>query len=177
MFIQLPQHIVIGNRGLNRSGSGRAPGSHLYVDAGRGSVTEIFVAQVIQTGQHYSLARVADNPALPLVRIDHPVLNGSGPSQAGQLLLVALDFGHAAGPRASWAESLRERRDFAAHGELTGTITLLRAGHGFIRQSTGGNVFFPFAEARGFAPAVGMSVRFRVQSGPRGPVAVNVRRA
>jgi len=174
----LPQHVVIGDRGLNRSGRGRAPGSHAYVDPGRGTVTELFVTEVVQVGNLFALARVADNPSLPLVRIDSAILNGAGPARVGQLLLVDLEFGPSAGPRAKFAHAIDQRRlGFGSQGEGGGVINVLRAGHGFIRDTFGRGVFFPFGEARGFAPAVGMAVRFRIEHGPRGPVAVNVRRA
>ena len=178
MQSKCPRHIVFQNRGLNYAGAGRAPGSHSYVDPGRGKVLDLYFGEVIQVGHLFGLCRIANNPAMPTVRVDHDLLNGAGPLTVGQVLLIGPLTFEDAGPRAqgAWSVQCNGARKPAAVDRL-GTVWVLKAGYGFIKPADGSpNAFFHFSECVGFAPMIGVRVRYTPRTDPRGPQAVHVRR-
>jgi cold shock CspA family protein len=88
---------------INNAGTGRAAGSTSYLNHVTGQSVDLFKAQVAQVGPLFALAEVADNKALGKVRVDHNLLNGSGPAQLGDTLIIGpLQF-LPAGPRAACA--------------------------------------------------------------------------
>ena len=95
----------LNGRGLNHAGPGRVAGSHVYVDPGSGSVSELDCVEIVQVGPHFGLARVANNPGMSAarVRIDHSLLNGSGPLTVGQVFLAGPFCNRAGWPKGSWA--------------------------------------------------------------------------
>jgi cold shock CspA family protein len=179
MNVRLPNHVVLQGRGLNHAGAGRAPGSHAYVDPGRGNVLELFFAEVIQVGHLFGLCRVANNTAMPTVRVDHGLLNGAASLSVGQVLLIGPLAYEGAGPKAQGAWLVNgngHRNHNGAAVEKFGQVWILKAGYGFIKPADGGaNAFFHFSECVGFAPMVGMHVRYTPRTDPRGPKAFGVR--
>ena len=183
MNAKLPKHIVFQGRGLNHAGPGRVSGSHVYVDPGSGSVSELYCVEIVQVGPHFGLARVVDNPGMSAVRvrIDHSLLNGSGPMTVGQVFLAGPFSIELAGPRARGVWPLRTTapRPHSSNGERRGFIHTLRAGFGFIQPADGGpTVFFHFSQCQGgLIPRVGLAVKFIPMQGRRGMEATSVRPA
>ena len=178
MQAECPRHIVLQARGLNYAGAGRAPGSHAYVDPGRGKVMELFFGEVIQVGHLFGLCRVANNLAMPTVQVDHGLLNGAGPLSVGQVLLIGPLTFEGAGPKAQGAWLVKVNGT-SNHNrtvvEKSGKVWILKAGYGFIKPADGSaNAFFHFSQCVGFAPTVGMHVRYTPRINPRGPQAVGV---
>lgn len=175
-----PRHLVFAGRGLNFAGAGRAPGSHAYVSPADGQVVEVYFAKAVSVGNAFALCTVANNNGMPTVRVDHALLNGSGPVKLGQVLMVAINF-EAGGPRAKAVWPVEAKPVVRpASVEKLGTIRVVKdAGYGFIAAADGtSDAFFHVSEARDFMPAMGMSVRFTPKTDPQGrPQAVNVRLA
>lgn len=178
MQADCPRHVVFQGRGLNHAGAGRAPGSVAFVDAGRGDVVELFFAEVVQVGGIFGLCRVANNPALPPIRVDQGLLNGAGPLRLGQILLIGPLAFEQNGPRAqaAWPVDVQPTHKPApARVRKLGIITAVKPGFGFIRPADGSpDVFCHFSECQGFTPVAGMSVQFTPAADPRGPQARNV---
>lgn len=184
----VPNRLSLGSRTLNFTGNGRTRGSYAYMDPGRLEVVELFFAEVVQVGPHFGLARIADNPQMPLARVDH---HGSpnGQVRVGEVLLggpVVFDGGK---PRLAsvWPAHVRPARVEPAFrvvspvrppnpaGQL-GRIEVIRHAYGFIKPLVGNgtDVFFHMSEARGFSPSVGQVVRFRPEIAERGLKAVDL---
>ena len=182
MQANCPRHVVFENRGFNQAGSGRAPGSVAYVSPATGQVLEVYFAEVVQTGSLFGLARVANNAALPLVRVDQGLLNGSGPMRLGAVLLIGPLEYLPNGPRAKavWPVSVQQTAPpiRPANIERLGVISAVKAGgFGFIRSDGGADVFWHVTELHGFTPFVGMRVAYTPISDDRGVKARNVRPA
>lgn len=173
-----PRHLVLAGRGLNHAGAGRAPGSHAYVNPGTGDVVEVFFAETVSVGNAYALCRVANNSAMPAVRVDSVLLNGNGPLKLGQIVMIAVGF-DVAGPRAKavWPVETKSVAKPTTVEKL-GRISAVKPGYGFIRPSDGSpDAFFHFSELRNITPAIGLTVRFNPSANARGPEATNVRPA
>ena len=138
MQAKCPKQIVFQNRGLNYAGPGRAPGSHAYVDPGRGEVLELFFAEVVQVGRLFGLCRIANNTAMPSVRVDHGLLSGVMPLTVGQVLLVGPLTFEEAGPRAhgAWLANLNGSHRPGGAGAI-GTVSVIKHGYGFIKPMDG----------------------------------------
>ena len=96
----LPKRLPFQNNVINQAGPGRAAGSTNYVNHVTGEGLDLFQGQVVQVGPIFALLTIAGNEALSKVRVDHALLNGSGPILLGDTLIVGpLDF-LATGPRA-----------------------------------------------------------------------------
>jgi len=97
---KLPKSLPFQGGIINNAGAGRAAGSTNFHNHVTGQSLDLFEAQVAQVGPLFALAEVADNKALGKVRVDHSLLNGSGPAQLGDSLIIGpLQF-LPAGPRA-----------------------------------------------------------------------------
>jgi cold shock CspA family protein len=130
---------------------------------------EVFFAKVVSIGSAFASCTIANNPGMPAVRVDHGVLNGTGPLRLGQVVLVAINFG-AGGPRARavWPTETKAATQPSSVEKL-GIISAVKLGFGFIRPCDGSpDGFFHFSEVRGFTPIVGMSVRYFPKFGPDG---------
>jgi len=179
MNARLPKHVVFQGRGLNLAGTGRAAGSHAYIDPGSGTVYDLYFVEIVQVGPHFGLGRVANNPGMSTVRVrvDHALLHGTGPLTVGQVLLAGPLSPEASGPRAlgAWpVQSFTPQRH--SNGERLGAIHTLRAGFGFIQPNRGGpNIFFHFSQCQGgLVPQVGLAVKYIPMEGPRGMAATSV---
>lgn len=172
-----PRHLVLRGRGLNYTGPGRSPGSHVYVDPARGEVAELYFARIVSLGGRFGLAAVANNAQIPPVRVDHGLLNGAGPLQLGQVLLVGPLAFEPAGPRAegAWPVVCGMPVRPAAVRKL-GTVTAVKPSYGFLRPADGSpDLFFHFSQCHGFVPVVGTVVEFALADSPRGVQAANLR--
>jgi hypothetical protein len=97
---------------INKAGVGNAAGSTSYVNHTTGQMLDLFQAQIIQVGPIFALAAVVGNEALGKVRVDHRLLNGSGPAQLGDALIIGpLEF-LPAGPsaQAAWRSRFAGRQ-------------------------------------------------------------------
>jgi len=86
----LPKTLPFQGGRINQAGPGRAAGSINYVNHITGQSLDLFEAQVVQVGPIFALAAIAGNDALAKVRVDQALLNGSGPAQLGDTLIVGL---------------------------------------------------------------------------------------
>jgi hypothetical protein len=169
-----PKTVSYRGRHLNLAGSGRSPGSHLYVELLTGTQYELFSGAVTATGPSYAQVRVHGNAALARVRVAHAVT--PGPLLPGDRVLVGpLAFG--AGPPAAAAAWLLGLADPPAPRRHTGVIVEAHGTYGRIRDGRGRTLFVHANDARGVPLVVGLRVSFRVGSTPRGPKALDVRAA
>lgn len=171
-----PNHLILTGRTLNLAGAGRAPGSHAYMSPLTGEVVEVFFAKAVSVGSSHAVATIANNPAMPAVRVEHSLLNGHGPVALGQVLLIAVEFA-STGPRAkaAWPADTGVKRSDV---QKLGTIHAVKHGYGFITPADRTpQLFFHFTELRGLHATVGTPVRFTPRQGTRGPEACDVRAA
>src|SRR5262245_42079326 len=88
-----PKSLTFRGTVINKAGAGNAPGSTAYVCHTTGQTLDVFRARVIRVGRLFALAAVIGNEALTKVRVDHHLLNGCGPVQIGEELIVGpLEF-------------------------------------------------------------------------------------
>jgi hypothetical protein len=184
MHVDFPNQLIFAGQVFNFTGRGPSPGSQLYFCPTTGATLNVFGAQVVSTGNLFSLIRVGNNgDAFPSVHVSHALVNGWGPIRLGWIILVAIDF-DGTGPRAKAAwpakRTLPKSAGFSqpATVEKLGTVSSVKPnGFGFIRAGDlSGQIWFHFSEARGFMPGQGMMVRYFVGRRPDGrPCAVNVR--
>ncbi len=183
MRIYLPKSLRYCGRHINYTGQGRAAGSHLYLDHHSGTMHEVFVAVVEQTGMYYSLGRVPENAGMGLIRVDHNMLDGSGRTQIGEVLLVGPLHFTPSGLRADAAW----RGPVATNGEArkpghsvrkTGMITEvpITGSYGWITaEGSGDRVFVHGTQLRrGAKLAVGQRVTFIQAKTDRGHAAFDV---
>lgn len=183
MSFNLPKSLPFNGRQINFAGKGHAPGSGLYLDNISGMTYEIFVAVVERTGPAYSLARVADNQAIGLVRVDHAALNGSGLNQVGDTLLVGPLQYATAGPRThtAWRVQATRPQRPKANGRPVGMITDVAdtGAFGWIIAETSGRKLFVHRSQlrRGAVLSRGQRVTYVEADNGRGPTAFDVQPA
>ena len=180
-----PRSLKFNGKAINFAGTGRAPGALAYVDPSRGTVVEVYFAKVISVSPTHCLAGVANNQALPPVRISYRDLNGLGVPYVGQVVLVGPLTFQASGPRARaiWrAQTQQSQGSHNGNGSPTrvGVVTVLKASHwGFVTPLGGGRQALVHRNhcTPGMALSLGLRVRYREQDREPGPLAVNVRYA
>ncbi len=173
---------------INKAGAGNAPGSTACVNHTTGQSLDLFQAQVVQVGPHFALVAVLSNEALGTVRVDHHLLDGSGPAGIGDELIIGpLEF-RSAGPRAqaAWRTCLvpqhRQARRNAclALNRCRGVITKVAATGAFgqaIETPSGRPFFVHHSQLQGGAALrIGCPVSFIPAKTPRGWSALEVRR-
>lgn len=185
--INSPKTLPFHGSVINKAGAGNAPGSTVYINHTTGQTHDLFKAQVVQVGAQFALAAVVANEALGTVRVDHHLLNGSGPARMGDELIIGpLEF-LPAGPRAQaawrtclaplhrqpqWNASLMPNR-------CRGIITRVAATGAFgqaIETPSGRPFFVHRSQLQGGAALrIGCSVSFIPARTPRGWSALEVR--
>ena len=157
----------------------------MYLDPIPGRCMELFFAQVTRSGPVFSLATVADNEALPQVRIDHRSFNGNGPAQIGDILLIGPLEYRPEGPRArsAWpVRSANPTRGFLSQKPVRshGVISSVKGPDwGWITPSDGGaGIFVHASQLRAGTPLrIGVRVTYQEAQTHRGLAAIDVRRA
>lgn len=188
----MPNSLPFQGGVINNAGTGRAAGSTSYLNHITGQSVDVFKAQVTQVGPIFALLEVADNKALGKVRVDHNLLNGSGPAQLGDTLMIGpLQF-LPAGPRAvcAWPAG-RSRlqhpqpvRSPMRHLQASptrrnkGTVTRVAqtGAFGQITDERDGQQYFVHASQlqRGALLRIGARVSFLPARTPRGLSAIEV---
>ncbi len=180
-----PRQLTFQNRPILLSGRGRASGSFAYLDPQKGQTLELFRGCVVQTGLHFSLVEIVDNSALPAVRVDHTLLNGSI-AQVNDELIVGPLTHNPKGPAASGAWKVRSapqrnpnhpsqkppapNRRFGVIGQVAPIGTF-----GRIIDRSGNLVFVHQDQMQSGQLQVGQQVSFVLGDDGRGPKAFEVR--
>jgi cold shock CspA family protein len=187
----LPKTLPFQGGRINQAGLGRAAGSINYVNHVTGQSLDLFEAQVVQVGPIFALAAIAGNDALAKVRVDQALLNGSGPAQLGDILIVGpLDF-LPAGPRARAVWSVRTGSHHHAPPQPAnrpqfvpprnkGTVTRVAPVGTFgeiTDERTGSQYFVHQSQLRGTMLRIGARVSFLPARTPRGLSAIEVQPA
>lgn len=185
---QMPKALNYRGRMLNFAGSGRTPGSFVYMDMGAGGVSyEMFLAQVSKTGPHFVLAVSGGNPSLSPIRIDNVVLNSQGvgaPMLGDRMIVGPLNY-ELNGPTALgvWRITTPPPVPFMVPRPMgglrnSGVITWVAptGSHGFITSDQAGlRVFVHRSSLRpGTYLACGMRVRYLQGDNGKGPAAFEV---
>ncbi len=183
MKAQVPNALPYNGHHINYAGSGKSPGSHLYLDAASGQTLELFYVQVTRTGPHYCLGAAAGNAALKTVRIDQEKLNGHGPAQIGEIFLAGPLSFPSEGPKArcAWPAQVVNRPQPKPAPRHQGVITRVD-GHGNsgrIREERTDRAFFLHHSQlrRGAALREGQRVSFDTARNDKGWLAINAQPA
>lgn len=181
-----PKSLPFQGSVINRAGGGHAAGSTSYINHTTGQTMDLFQAQVIQVGPIFGLAAVARNEALGKIRVDHKLLNGSGPLQLGDALIIGpLEF-LPAGPRAqaAWRTrvmtySLPYQNAGRAEARCWGIVSRVapNGNYGQITEKPGGRRFFVHCSQLqgGALLRLGDHLSFLPAKTPRGWSALEVR--
>jgi cold shock CspA family protein len=172
---------------INKAGAGHAAGSTSYFNHNTGQTLDLFHAQVLQVGPVFALTAVVNNEALGKVRVDHHLLNGSGPAQLGDELIIGpLEF-LPAGPRAqaAWRTRLdghqrQQPNHCASPKRCRGVVTRVAptGNFGQITETPDGRPFFVHHSQlqAGAMLRIGFPLSFLPAKTPRGWSALAVRR-
>ncbi len=184
----LPKSLPYQGGRINNGGAGRAAGSISYINHVTGLSLDLFQAQVVRVGPVFALAAVVGNDALAKVRVDQALLNGSGPAQLGDTLIVGpLDF-LPAGPRARAAWPVRmanahyaplrpANRMHLVPSWNKGTVTRVAPSGTFGQitdERTGSQYFVHQSQLLGAVLRIGARVLFRSGRNDQGPLALDV---
>jgi cold shock CspA family protein len=188
MNTRIPRTLPYNGRIINFTGPGRSPGALTYFDVATSTTLELYFAQIERIGPIYSLGRVANNPVMGTVRIDHASLNGAGPAVIGKVLIVGCLEYLPEGPRATkaWGVPVLPNRSPTAYtppapaifGRTLGVITRVHpAGtYGFVTgEHTGRVVFVHHTQLkRGARLQLGLRVSYVEGTNERGATGYDV---
>lgn len=179
MRVEPPSTITLEGKVYALAGKGRAPGSKSYFCHLTGRTVEAYLAQVRTTGPLFAMVQVAENLAMPAVKVPASLLRQ--PVTPGSILLVGpVDFGNGQPiARGAWVlGGVRPPSPIASrsYGIVRHIDELSRFGW-IHEEGSRESVFVHRSQCVGCQLMPGIRVSYRRSHNERGPCALDVRLA